>query len=190
MEVTAVVEKGDFLQFLLDYRSGRLSKDTAAPSEPKPNPLIGYGFIGLGTMAFFCLLFSQPWTVGFGPVVWLGLGGLTLLCLVVAQLASIYTKQQLRKASESAPAMLGQHRYRLLAEGIEVRSDAWEGRTFWRAVTAVVERPAHVYFMCGALGGFIIPKRAFAAPEQAAEFVALARRHKAEAVAEPAPNKD
>ncbi|MCB1522407.1 MAG: YcxB family protein [Hyphomicrobiaceae bacterium] len=65
-------------------------------------------------------------------------------------------------------------------EGFSTHSELGGGRTFWPAIRQVDETPEHIMLWPSNRIGYIVPKRAFASPEDAAAFVALAKEKTAD----------
>jgi hypothetical protein len=76
-------------------------------------------------------------------------------------------------------AFLGPRRTSIDGSGVREESAHHNSLTTWHGVLAVEETPAHVFLMIDRFAGYIIPKRAFAAPAALDEFLSFARKRAA-----------
>ncbi|HRY08266.1 MAG TPA: YcxB family protein [Hyphomicrobiaceae bacterium] len=60
-------------------------------------------------------------------------------------------------------------------DGFATRSDLGEGKTKWAAIRQVDDLPQHILLWPNNRIGWMIPKRAFDTPQEAADFAALAK---------------
>lgn len=60
-------------------------------------------------------------------------------------------------------------------DGMTTSSALGDGRHFWKAIRHVDDLPEHVILWPNNRMGFLVPKRAFASPQDADAFVALAK---------------
>src|SRR5262245_52034510 len=75
----------------------------------------------------------------------------------------------------------GEHVVRIMSEGIHEKTDLGEGIRSWKTFKAITQDAHTFYFLVDALtfnavAALIIPKQAFATPQEAETFLAQARQ--------------
>lgn len=70
---------------------------------------------------------------------------------------------------------LGKTRLELQDDGVHVINDDGRGRLTWEACRGVVEESDYIYLIMAPMRAFVVPKRAFATPDDAKAFVGIAR---------------
>ena len=76
--------------------------------------------------------------------------------------------------------VLTKHHLQVDPDGLTDATAAGEARARWMAVERVVETASHIYLFVGALLAHIIPKRAFAGPEEVSDFIATVNRYRSQ----------
>lgn len=73
--------------------------------------------------------------------------------------------------------LLTAHHFSIDEAGLVDRTSVTETRTSWEGVERVVQTDAHIFIYVSATSAHVIPKSAFATPQQAQEFFELARKY-------------
>ncbi|GEM_PF-5296674 len=190
MQVEFTTTEGDYLQFMKDSQRGAL---TSAARGNGLSPIVKGSFIYLlvltAAVAFFFTVIKAP--EGRAPrpttdltLLWV-VGWIVLVAVVVGGVSYVSLRRRTQGAARSISGSLGVCWFGIEPDALYMRTKACDGRLFWHGVQDVVERPDHVYVMCSTVGGIVFPKRAFASPEQVAEFVRLCREYQQAAVVTP-----
>ena len=89
--------------------------------------------------------------------------------------------RQLLETERPDRGQLGRHRLLLDEDGLTERTAVGESRTRWAGVDRVEQSRDYIYIYTSSAGAHVIPRRAFASPEQADAFYRLsqARRQSA-----------
>jgi hypothetical protein len=72
-------------------------------------------------------------------------------------------------------SLVGPRRIELDEDGVHQVAALHDARTRWPGVLSVEATDAHIFLMTDRLAGYIVPRRAFAAGEEAEAFLAFAR---------------
>lgn len=97
----------------------------------------------------------------------------------VIALDRILPKRRLGRMVSEDPSLVSRRNYSLKEDGMAFQGNSESGRTTWNGVKDVVETEGHIFVLLGKYRAYILPKRAFATPEQAGQFFELAREYKA-----------
>jgi len=131
---------------------------------------------GVGVALFLFVVFRgwESWISALFPVVF-------LLFYVVAYPISIRRTisgigKQVAKEGRNA-GLLTTHHFSIDEAGLVDRTSVTETRTSWEGVERVVQTDAHIFLYVSATSAHVIPKAAFATPQQAQEFFEFARSH-------------
>lgn len=121
------------------------------------------------------MLWSIAVRADFSP----GWSWIFALTITVLALALIYfsIRHQAVKVAKEQPALLKEQTLTISPEGLRSRTAVGEGSVIWAGVHSVDEDRQHIYILISKNTGYIIPKDAFAGPEGAHEFAALAQEY-------------
>jgi hypothetical protein len=87
-------------------------------------------------------------------------------------------RQLIRLVRERAPkGNLGPHQISVSSDGLHEVTEYGEGRLKWSGVSDLEETPDHIFIYTGAAAAYIVPKRAFASPEQSRAFLEAVRSY-------------
>lgn len=121
----------------------------------------------------------------------LPLGNYILLLLILSAGWLLFTFRVQKRTTmamvEARPGAIGLHTMRLDSNGLREQSTVMEAFVLWGNVTEITESPQALAFFLGPQFGFMVPKRAFADPEQAQAFLQTARAYREGLAAGTAP---
>ena len=92
----------------------------------------------------------------------------------VAALVRANTERTYREGKNLG--LVGPHRVTIDSEWLTEATEERESRTRWRAVERVAETPGHVFVYVSGFSAVVVPRKVFASPEEAADFVATCRK--------------
>ncbi len=144
------------------------------PSESNPwrrRLLAGFAFFGVVLVDLVAIRLTD------GPIVQYFLFGGLLALPFCGFFVYSYVNAQHRMQPEESGAVLGRKSFELTENGVVEVSPQTESITRWAGVMSVEETPEHIFLFVDRSAAFIIPKRCFGAPDEAAEFSAFAEDH-------------
>lgn len=122
----------------------------------------------------------------FGAVMGASAGGFSPLSLLVGVvmlgaliwLTPRLMKKQVIAQSAKQPGLLGVHTIRIDEAGVHSKTPLHEGNVGWNGITEVVSYRDHLFLFTGPQVAYIIPKRAFAGPDDADQFLQTANGYR------------
>ena len=87
-------------------------------------------------------------------------------------------KEAALKVTELRPGTIGLHTILLHSKGFDLHSSVMETRVEWTKVTELKQNDKLIIFPISKHFGFIVPKHAFPAPEQAQTFLETAQAYR------------
>lgn len=161
MELTYTLEKNDYLYF-----NGFVINRVPAL---KRQMVLRFVFLpALIALEAYFVRASLPWfllSVAVFTGIWAGY-------LLWAQRRAITVQAQ------SRPGALGLHTVSLQPDGFYTQSSVLDTRAKWLNITEIADSPQMIILLLSPRFGFIVPKRAFAGPAQAAAFLETAQAYR------------
>ena len=160
LEVTYTLEKNDYLQFnrFVIRRVPALKRQAFLR------------FFFLPALIAFELYIAHMPLLPF-LVVLCAVTAAWIAYLVWAQRRAVITQAQAR------PGALGLHTVSLRPDGLYNQTAVQDTRVMWQNITEVADSPQIIALFLSPRFGFVVPKRAFADPAQAAAFLETARTY-------------
>jgi YcxB-like protein len=135
---------------------------------------IAYCFVAVGILAALD---------GFSAVVWMLMSGLLAVAVGVGCHRSYLRRRAHRLCRETAGAT-GEWLLEITSDGLFCSAELGESTIKWPAYTHVFGTSEHIYLYRGPQRAIIIPRRAFASPEEAEAFLQAAQEWHAAATAQ------